>query len=306
MRRRSEQSLIKWSVPKHFRIVSLFSGVIWALMVQPKRHLCKLCTQVWQTLTCHHQVSSGLRDAGYTYLNLDDCYVGSRAPNGTLLPDFRKFPSGMRDLSDYVHSKGLLFGVYTARCTNTCAGRPASMHHEVEDAHTFSDLWNVDYVKEDSCSGCGKVNATEQYATMSAALNATGRHILFDMCWGCITEIELRPAIGNSWRIGPDDGNWNNVLININIDSELAEYAGPGHWNNPCLLISFSDDGSETCTALQSRTQFSAYAILAAPLMISGTVLHMSKYTLETYVNKEVIAVSQDPLGKQVSLHYAL
>lgn len=170
-----------------------------------------------------------------------------------------------------------------------CIGRPASMHHESDDAHTFADLWNVDYVKEDSCSGCGHVNATEQYANMSAALNATGKRILFGICWGCTTEIELRPAIGNSWRIGPDDGNWNNVLININIDSQLALYAGPGHWNNPCLLISVSDDGSNTCTAPQSRTQFSAYAILAAPLMISGTILHMSECTLETYLNKEVL-----------------
>ena len=109
--------------------------------------------------------------------NLDDCYVHSRLPNGTLVPDPVAFPSGMRALADYVHSKQMLFGVYTARCAETCAGRPASLGHEAIDAHTFAIDWDADYLKEDSCRGCTNQDPMELYMTMEAALNATGKPV---------------------------------------------------------------------------------------------------------------------------------
>ena len=159
--------------------------------------------------------------------NLDDCYVHTRLPNGTLVPDPVTFPSGMRALADYVHSKKMLFGVYTARCAETCAGRPASLGHEAIDAHTFAIDWDADYLKEDSCRGCTHQDPMQLYMTMEAALNATGKPVLFDMCWGSTQNMSQRVITGNSWRIGPDDGNWVNIVRNIDIDSGLAEFAGP-------------------------------------------------------------------------------
>merc|ERR1719221_1257388 len=138
------------------------------------------------------------------------------------------------------------------------------MNYEAIDAHTFAIEWDADYLKEDSCRGCpAGVDPMKQYETMSRALNATGKQVLFDMCWGSTDNMSQRVVTGNSWRIGPDDGNWNAILKNIDIDSQLAAYAGPGHWNNPCLLVSSNFQGKQLVTELQSRTQFSAYAILA-------------------------------------------
>eukprot|EP01047_Picozoa_sp_COSAG01_P059962 COSAG01_NODE_7278_length_3273_cov_47.680214_2_plen_440_part_00 len=141
------------------------------------------------------------------------------------------------------------------------------------------------------------------YEIMSAALNKTGKPVLFDMCWGSTQNMTQRMVTGNSWRIGPDDGNWPNIVRNIDIDAGLSQYAGPGHWNNPCLLISAGQGGGHgvkrMVTERQTQSQFSAYAILAAPMIISGSLLEMSPHDLATYSNREVIAVSQDPLGKQ-------
>jgi hypothetical protein len=202
-----------------------------------------------------------------------------------------------------VHSKGLLFGVYTARCAQTCARRPASLNHEELDAHTFAIEWDADYLKEDSCRGCSGQDPMRLYEIMSAALNKTGKPVLFDMCWGSTENMTQRVVTGNSWRIGPDDGNWPNIVRNIDIDAGLSQYAGPGHWNNPCLLISAGQGSGHgvqrMVTERQTQSQFSAYAILAAPMIVSGSLLEISPHDLATYSNREVIAVSQDPLGKQ-------
>jgi len=159
-------------------------------------------------MTADKMVELNLPKLGYTYLNLDDCFVRDRLPNGTLVPDPTTFPSGMRALADYVHSKGMLFGVYTARCNQTCAQRPASLGHEAIDARTFALDWDADYLKEDSCRGCTTQDPMELYEIMSKALNATGKAVLFDMCWGTTQNMSQRVVTGNSWRIGPDDGNW--------------------------------------------------------------------------------------------------
>jgi len=250
--------------------------------------------------TADAMVSTGLRDAGYTYLNLDDCWAKGRHENGTVFADTNSFPSGtLKPLADYVHSRGMLFGTYSDRGTKTCAGRPGAQGFEEIDAQTYAS-WGVDYLKEDSCSASDDHNvAFQQYAKMRDALNATGRPILFSLCGWNDWYAPVGASLGNSYRIGPDDTNWPGILKNIDIMSGLEQYAGPGGWNDPCLLLSKSFEGELTVSELQSRAQFSMWAVLAAPLLISGSVLNMSQYVLDTYLNKDVIAVSQDPLGKQ-------
>lgn len=261
------------------------------------------CSQAMNETTLRRiadaMVSKGLSRLGYNYLNLDDCWAKGRHENGTLYTDPATFASGtLKSLADYVHSKGLLFGTYTDRGTKTCAGRPSAQGYEELDAQTYAD-WGVDYLKEDSCNAPGDHGiAFEQYSKMRDGLNKTGRPILFSLCgWNSWYAPKGR-SLGNSWRIGPDDTNWAGVLKNIDIMSGLEKYAGPGGWNDPCLLLSKRWDRFSRVTELQTRAQFSMWAVLAAPLLISGSILDMTEETLKTYSNKEVISVSQDPLGK--------
>jgi alpha-galactosidase len=208
-------------------------------------------------------VTSGLADAGYKYVNLDDCYVSTRAPNGTLLPDPAKFPSGMRALSDAVHSLKLKFGVYTDRGTQTCAGRPAAQGHEAEDARTYAHDWQIDYLKEDSCyASKDHATAFQQYGAMRDALNATGRPVLFSLCGWNDWYAPVGASLGNSWRIGEDDTNWAGILVNIDTMAPLSKYAGPGGWNDPCLLLSKKADGTLRITELapSRRRDFAAPA----------------------------------------------
>ena len=244
-------------------------------------------------------VTTGLRDLGYQYLNLDDCWAKGRHPDGTVYADPGKFPSGtLKPLADYVHSKGLRFGTYTDRGSATCAGRPGASEHEEVDANTYAE-WGVDYLKEDSCNApSDHETAFAEYGRMRDALNATGRPILFSLCGWSSWYAPTGKLLGNSWRIGPDDTNWPGVLKNIDAMSGLDKFAGPGGWNDPCLLLSRTWTGEGRVSELQTRAQFSMWAVLAAPLLISGSILNMTAETLATYSNKEVIAVSQDPLGQ--------
>jgi len=252
-------------------------------------------------------VAKGLAKLGYRYVNLDDCWaVDRRGPGGTLQADPAMFPSGtLKPLSDYVHQMGLLFGTYTDRADKTCAGRPGALGHEALDARTYAD-WGVDYLKEDSCfAATDHAKAFAQYGAMRDGLNKTGRPIFFSLCGWNDWYAPVGASLGNSWRVGPDDTNWPGILSNIDIMAGLGKYAGPGGWNDPCLLLSSCSSqlgdcpGGRRVTELQTRAQFSMWAVLAAPLLISGSVVHMSQADLETYSNKEVISVNQDPLGKQ-------
>ena len=258
--------------------------------------------------TTDAMVESGLYALGYNYLNLDDDWATTRDSAGRLVADPTKWTNGsLATVAEYVHGKGMLFGTYTDRGTLTCGGRPAAQGHEAVDAQTYAD-WGVDYLKEDSCHAPGDhATAFAQYGAMRDALNATGRPILFSLCgwndWYARPDPALNytggGSLGNSFRIGPDDTNWGGVLKNIDINAGLSEFAGPGGWNDPCLLLSTTYTGQLRVTERQSRAQFSMWAVMASPLLISGNVRNMSAYTLETYKNKEVIAVSQDALGRQ-------
>jgi alpha-galactosidase len=249
--------------------------------------------------TADAMVDNGLDRLGYVYVNLDDCWAQGRYSNGTVYPDSSRFPRGMKALADYIHSKRLMFGVYTDRGTATCGKRPGSQDHEEIDAQTYAD-WGVDYVKEDSCNAPGDHgSAFIQYSKMRDALNATDRPIYFSLCGWNNWYAPIGYSLGNSWRIGPDDSNWGAILKNIDINAELAVYAGPGGWNDPCLLLGATYTGSLRITEIQQRTQFNMWAVMSSPLLLSSNVRNMSAFTLETYSNKEVIAVNQDPIGRQ-------
>jgi len=247
-------------------------------------------------------VSLGLDAVGYEYVNIDDCWATSRGSDGRLVPDPTAFPNGMKVVADYVHSKGLKFGIYTDRGDKTCAGRPASGGHETIDAQTFAD-WGVDYLKEDSCNAPGDHQiAFNQYGSMRDALNKTGREIYFSLCGWNAWYAPQGWSLGNSWRIAGDCNEWPSVYNAIRTNEGLAKYARPGGWNDPDMLVGSSPQAAVHNTPAQARTQFSLWAAMAAPLLIGSNILNMSDFDLQTYSNKEVIAVDQDALGVQGSV----
>ena len=253
-------------------------------------------------LTVKAMQDEGLVALGYTYFNLDDCWAGGRHPNGSVYAQMPQFPSGtLRPLADGVHAAGMQFGAYTCRGSDTCASRPGSLGHESIDAAVYAG-WGVDLLKEDSCftAGDNETLAIEQYSRMRDALNATGRPILFALCgWFPWYASDTFSAIGNMRRIGLDSNNWAAVLSNVDTNANLAAHAKPGAFNDPCLLISADAHGTALQTEVQTRAQFSLWAMMASPLLISGNVRNLSAYNLATYSNTEVIRIDQDILGKQ-------
>jgi alpha-galactosidase len=253
--------------------------------------------------TADAMVSSGMKDAGYQYINIDDTWEGERDSQGFIQPDPGKFPSGMKALADYVHSKGLKLGIYSDAGAKTCGGKPASRGHEYQDALTYAQ-WGIDYLKYDWC-GCEDLNAMGAYTTMRDALHAAGRPIVFSICeWGNNKPWEWGGAVGNLWRttgdIYPcfdckmDHGTWYQwgILQILNMQEGLRKYAGPGHWNDPDML-----EVGNGMTANEDRAHFSMWCMLAAPLISGNDLRHMSKEISEILMNKDAIAVDQDKLG---------
>jgi alpha-galactosidase len=252
--------------------------------------------------------TNGMKEAGYEYVVIDDCWQVSRDENGNIVADAQHFPSGMKALADYVHAKGLKFGIYSDAGTKTCAGRPASQGHEYQDALQYS-RWGIDYLKYDWCHTETR-NAQEAYTTMSSALLSTGRPIVFSMCeWGTAKPWLWARGIGNLWRttgdIGdhfegktkwPDGGCCALGMVDIvEMQNGIETYAGPGHWNDPDML----EVGNGGMSNSEYQAHFSFWALLAAPLMSGNDVRSMSPETKEILINKEVIAIDQDKLGRQ-------
>lgn len=245
-------------------------------------------------------VTTGLRDLGYEYLIIDDCWAIDRDPRTfEIVPDPIAFANGMKPVVDFVHSRGLKFGIYTDRGTSTCGLRPGSQGFESLDASTYAS-WGVDFLKEDSCNAPGAPEeAVKQYSLMRDALNATGRPIYFSLCGWKSWYAPWGYSLGNSWRISQDVNNWGNLFTAAMISSELAEWAKPGGWNDPDMLIGSDPTAAVYFSPTQSRTQFSLWAVLAAPLLMGVKISNINRYDLDTYTNKEVIDLNQDPLGKQ-------
>ncbi|MEU1275880.1 NPCBM/NEW2 domain-containing protein [Streptomyces sp. NPDC005799] len=243
-------------------------------------------------------VEKGLKDAGYQYVNLDDCWaLPNRDADGRLVPDPVRFPNGIKAVADYVHSKGLKLGIYTSAGTKTCnsAGFPGALGHEYSDAQQFAD-WGVDYLKYDNCNNQG-VDAKLRYTTMRDALKATGRPIVYSICeWGQNKPWEWAADVGHLWRTTGDiSDNWGSMVGILKKNLPLAPYAGPGHWNDPDML----EVGNGGMTDTEYRTHFSMWSIMAAPLLIGSDLRKATPATFDILDNKEVVAVDQDPLGKQ-------
>lgn len=250
-------------------------------------------------------VSSGMRDAGYVYLNLDDCWHGERDSLGFIRPDPVRFPSGMKALADYVHSKGLKFGLYSDAGWKTCGGRPGSRGYEFQDAQTYAS-WGVDYLKYDWCY-TDSLKASGAYLTMREALRKAGRPVVFSICeWGDNKPWHWGKAMGHLWRTTGDiyacfdcivdHGTWKSWGVMQILDKQdgLRAYAGPGHWNDPDMM-----EVGKLATVGEDRAHFSMWAMLAAPLIAGNDLRKMSDDTRRILTNKEVIAVNQDSLGIQ-------
>jgi alpha-galactosidase len=249
--------------------------------------------------------SSGMRDAGYQYVVIDDCWQTARDANGFIIADAKKFPSGIKALADYVHSRGLKFGIYSDAGRLTCGGRPASQGHEYQDAITYA-RWGVDYLKYDWCN-TGDRNAQEAYAVMADALRSSGRDIVFSMCeWGTAKPWLWAKNTGNLWRTTGDifdsfsvkdpKRDWAHTLVEIvDLNEPLWPYAGPGHWNDADML----EVGNGGMTPAEYRSHFSLWAMMASPLMAGNDVAHMDETTRSILLNRDVIAIDQDKLGVQ-------
>ncbi len=245
-------------------------------------------------------VSSGMKDAGYIYVNIDDTWEGTRDASGVLGTN-HKFPD-MKALADYVHSKGLKIGIYSAPGPRTCGSYPASYGHEEQDAKMFA-AWGIDYLKYDWCSA-GSIYKNDAlqpiYQKMGQALYDTGRPIVYSLCEYGMGDVEKwGPAVdGNLWRTTGDiRDEWDSMIDNIEKQVKTAPYAGPGHWNDPDML----EIGNGHMSDDEYRTHMSLWALTAAPLLAGNDIRSMSDTTKSILLNKEVIAVDQDPLGKQAS-----
>jgi alpha-galactosidase len=250
-------------------------------------------------------VSSGMKDAGYQYVIIDDCWQVGRDAGGNIQADPERFPSGIKALGDYIHSKGLKFGIYSDTGIATCQGRPGSRGYEYQDARQYA-AWGVDYLKYDWCNVATQ-DARSSYMLMADALAKSGRPIVFSICeWGTHQPWEWARSVGgNLWRTTGDiwdhwegtgnHGDWHGVLDILDAEANLYNHAGPGGWNDPDML----EVGNGGMTDAQYRAHFSLWAMLAAPLIAGNDVSHMDAATHEILTNAEVIAVDQDALGQQ-------
>lgn len=254
--------------------------------------------------TADAMAANGMKDAGYQYVVIDDCWQISRDADGNIVADPAKFPSGIKALADYIHSKGLKFGLYTDAGTKTCAGRPGTMGHEYQDAKQYAK-WGVDYVKEDWCNTLPGQNSESSYTLFRNALAASGRPIVFSICeWGSTKPWLWAGPVGNLWRATPDiqdcwdcHKRWggNGVVEILDLMNGIESYSGPGHWNDPDML----EVGNGGMTTEEYQAHFSMWALFSAPLMAGTDISNMSKDTRDILLKRDVIAIDQDPLGQQ-------
>jgi alpha-galactosidase len=274
----------------------------------------------WNKFGCHvsadmikgmadAMVKSGMKDAGYQYVVIDDCWQVSRDADGNIVPDPKNFPDGIKPVADYVHSLGLKFGIYSDAGSQTCAGRPGGLGHEYQDAIKYA-AWGVDYLKYDWCHTTTQ-DAKASYANIRNALDTAGRPIVLSICeWGSHQPwLWGKEVGGNLWRTTGDiQPRWSGkkewrpgdccsfgVVDIIDAEDPIYSYAGQGHWNDPDML----EVGNGDLTPTENRAHFSFWALLAAPLMAGNDLRDMKPEIHDILTNKEVIAVNQDLLGRQ-------
>ena len=249
-------------------------------------------------------VSSGMKDAGYEFVVIDDCWQVDRDAQGNIIADAQRFPGGMKAVGDYIHSKGLKFGIYSDAGTGTCQNRPGGRGYEFQDARQYA-AWGVDYLKYDWCNTTTQ-NSAASYSIMRDALKKSGRPIVFSLCeWGSTKPWLWAKDVGNLWRTTGDiEDKWDTgdnkqdglgVVQILDLQDGLQVYSGPGHWNDPDML----EVGNGGMTNTEYRAHFSMWCLLAAPLMAGNDIRSMSPEIRDILTNKEVIAIDQDPMGRQ-------
>jgi alpha-galactosidase len=264
-------------------------------------------------------VSSGMRDAGYVYVNIDDTWEGKRDAQGVLHTN-EKFPD-MKGLADYVHSKGLKLGIYSSPGTQTCAHFEGSLGHEQQDANLYAS-WGIDYLKYDLCSFRGDVmqktapgdsaqaSATqyklmhEAYEKMHQALLKTGRPIVYSLCqYGFDSVWQWGPDVGaNLWRTTDDvNPSFDRIALIGRGQAGLAKYAAPGHWNDPDML----EVGNGKLTLDENRTHMALWSMLASPLLAGNNLSQLTPEVTAILTNREIVAIDQDKLGRQAERIYA-
>lgn len=261
--------------------------------------------------TADAMVASGMKDAGYEYVVIDDCWQIGRDSLGFIVADPERFPSGIKALADYVHSKGLKFGLYSCAGDKTCGGRPGSRGYEYQDALMYAK-WGVDYLKYDWCY-TEHLNAQGAYRTMSQALKQAGRPIVFSLCeWGGNKPWLWAKEVGHLWRTTGDihncydcvynHGSWTawGVMQILDMQDGLRQYSGPGHWNDPDMM-----QIGNGMPLNEQRAHFTMWAMINAPLMAGNDLRNIPAETLNVLTNKEVIALNQDSLGIQ-AFRYAV
>lgn len=245
-------------------------------------------------------ISSGLKDAGYVYVGPDEGICFSRGADGKLIANLAHYPSGLRGLGDYIHQRGLKYALYTDAGTRTCSkAMPGTKDHEVEDMAAFA-AWRADYVKVDWCNTDGQ-DPAQTYTRLRDAQLAAGRPIVFSLCsWGVGEPWKWAASVGHLWRTtgdicGPGKADWSTAMKNTAENEKLFAAAGPGHWNDPDMLI----NGMDGLSATQNRSFFSLWCMMAAPLMAGNDLRKMTASTIQILTNREAIGIDQDPLGIQ-------
>ncbi|MGE5358697.1 MAG: glycoside hydrolase family 27 protein [Bacteroidales bacterium] len=245
-------------------------------------------------------VKSGMKDAGYAYVGPDEGICFSRGADGRLTPNLARYPSGLRGLGDYIHGLGLKYALYTDAGTRTCSkAMPGTKGHETEDMASFA-AWRADYVKIDWCNTEGQ-DIVKTYTALSRAQRAAGRPIIHSLCsWGDGEPWKWAASIGHMWRTtgdicGPGHADWSEAIKIAGLNEKLYGAAGPGHWNDPDMMIAGMDGLSDT----QNRSFFSLWCMMAAPLMAGNDLRRMTDATARVLTNQEAIAINQDPLGVQ-------
>jgi alpha-galactosidase len=251
-------------------------------------------------------VRSGLAGAGFDYVVVDDCWQGPRDKAGELTADSTRFPSGIAALASYVHARGLKFGLYAVPGSQTCANFYSnypvrgigSLHHETQDAATFA-RWGVDFLKYDWCRAdlTDGLNERSAFTTMADALRATDRRIVYSISeYGVEKPWEWAPGLANLWRTSHDiHPTWKSIIDRINSQAPLAPYSRPNAWNDPDML----EIGNAGLTEAESETHFGMWCMLSAPLMLGTDIPALTRSTLAVLENPDVLALDQDPLGRQ-------
>ena len=245
-------------------------------------------------------VSSGLKEAGYAYVGPDEGICFSRDASGKLTSNLERYPSGLRGLGDYIHKRGLKYALYTDAGTRTCSkAMPGVKDHEFDDLVVFAQ-WRADYLKVDWCNTEGQ-DVARTYTKIRDALRAAGRPMVYSLCsWGEGEPWKWAASVGNLWRTtgdicSPGKADWTNAMKVAAANERLYEAAGPGHWNDPDMMIAGMEGLSET----QNRSFFSLWCMMAAPLMAGNDLRKMSAPIIRILTNLEAIGIDQDPLGMQ-------